>query len=102
MVAGRSTPMTSPDKRLDEVYADLSKVVRNPYDFGLGRRIPEPLSSALEKALCTLAQIQTERLFAHEGDLSAELSQDADRPSSRSLPAECGMSGIRVSEFCKR
>ena len=94
--------MTSTDKRLDGVYTTLCKIVKNPYDFGLGRRVPEPLSKALEGVLCTLAQIQTERIFADEGDLAAELSQDADRPSSRSSAGKDGSRVVKANEFSTR
>jgi hypothetical protein len=80
--------MTSTDRRINDVYTNLCKIVRNPHEYGLGRRVPEPLSKALEGVLCTLAQIQTEQLFADQGDLAAELSQGADKPSSTCSPCE--------------
>jgi hypothetical protein len=94
--------MTSTDKRLNDVYTNLCNIVRNPYEYGLGRRVPEPLSKALEEALCMLAQIQTERIFADERDPVAELSQDAGRSSSKSSVSKGGSTKVEVSEFCTR
>ena len=74
--------MPCTDDRINELYGNLCKIVRHPQEFGLGQTIPEPLATALEGALCTLNQMEMEQAFDEKGDLAAELSQDADSPSS--------------------
>jgi hypothetical protein len=88
--------MTCIDSRINELYGNLCKIMRHPQDFGLGQRIPEPLANALEGVLCTLNQIQMEQALDEKGDLAAELSQDADSPSSeRSASGNHGGQGQR-------
>ena len=90
------------DGRINELYANLCKIMRYPHEFGLGQRIPEPLANALEGALCTLNQIQMEQAFDEKGDLAAELSQDADSPSSERSAMSSRSTVVKVNDFCER
>ena len=67
---------------INDVYRKLCRIMRYPQEFGLGETAPEPLVNALEGVLCTLGQIQMEQALDEKGDLTAELSQDADKPST--------------------
>lgn len=74
--------MTCANSCINDVYERLCRILRHPHEFGLGENVPEPLVNALEGVLCTLSQIQMEQALDETGDLAAELSQDADQPST--------------------
>lgn len=82
--------------RISEVYAQLCSIMRNPQDFGLSETIPEPLHNALARVLCTLSQIEREKVFDDKGDLEIELSQDADQPSSQCSAENCGLTLVKA------
>lgn len=65
------------------VYLELGKILDQPRCFGLGKRVPAPLSQTLMQVRELL---KTEITSTNEssGDyLADELSQDADRPGCR-------------------
>ena len=69
------------DRRLQEIYRGMCGVLRHPHGYGLGESTPQPLADHLETWLGILGQIMQERATASNssnGDLEAELSQDAD------------------------
>lgn len=94
--------MTCTNRWTNEAYEKLCKVMRHPQEFGLGERVPESLANALEGVLCTLSEVLMEQAFDDKEDLAAELSQDADKPSSASSADEGGSTAVKVSEFCER
>jgi hypothetical protein len=74
--------MSNIDERLEESYEDLGRVLRSSQAFGLGPRVPPQLAKVLEKTLSVLSesmQKREEQRISMNGDLEAELSQDADR-----------------------
>ena len=67
---------------IQEVRVDLEAVLRKPQEFGLGPQLPQPLAAALKTALGKLGRIVCDmERRPPDGDLEAELSQDADQPS---------------------
>ncbi len=73
--------MSISDRRLEGIYHDLSQVLRGSQNFGLGSRPPRQLEIVLERALCSLSEVMHDRYNSYrsfDGDLEAELSQDAD------------------------
>ena len=94
--------MTCANSCINDVYEKLCKIMRHPQEFGLGESVPDPLANALEGVLCTLSQIQMEQVFDEKGDLAAELSQDADTPSSGCAADNGGSTAVKVCEFCER
>jgi hypothetical protein len=94
--------MTCTNGRINDVYRKLCRIMRHPQEFGLGGSVPDPLANALEGVLSTLSQIQLEQVFNEKGDLAAELSQDADTPSSECSADNGGSTALKVTEFCAR
>lgn len=73
--------MANVDHRLEEAYTSLCKILRDPHEFGLGVDVPPSLVDQLEKTLGLLSEVMdAPTLGASNGDLAAELSQDADHP----------------------
>ncbi len=63
------------------VYKALGHVLNNPQSFGLGDRAPKPLVEALSSMRRSLREeLEEENRLSAQDWLSAELSQDADRP----------------------
>jgi len=67
--------------RIKVVYNDLGRVLNSPESFGLGERAPQPLVAALtamrQKLMEELIDLKQ---WEVSDNLSAELSQDSDRP----------------------
>jgi len=67
--------------RIKVVYNDLGRVLNSPESFGLGERAPQPLVTALtamrQKLMEELIDLKQ---WEVSDNLSAELSQDSDRP----------------------
>lgn len=76
--------MESLTSRIKQVYRDLGRVLDRPESFGLGERAPKPLVNALTAMRQKLREELIElKQWAPGDELSAELSQDADRTRSR-------------------
>lgn len=71
------------DRRLQEIYTGMGRILRCPRDYGLGENAPQPLVDRLETWLGLLGEVMREREKipgSSNGDLEVELSQDADSP----------------------
>ncbi|MGZ4877759.1 MAG: hypothetical protein ACXV5M_06315, partial [Candidatus Angelobacter sp.] len=75
--------MESLKNRIKVVYNDLGRVLNSPESFGLGERAPKPLVNALTAMRQNLREELIDLKQWEAGDdLSAELSQDRDKPIS--------------------
>ncbi|MGZ4843288.1 MAG: hypothetical protein ACXVJ1_01190 [Candidatus Angelobacter sp.] len=75
--------MESLKNRIKVVYNDLGRVLNSPESFGLGERAPKPLVNALTAMRQKLREELIDLKQWEAGDdLSAELSQDRDKPLS--------------------
>lgn len=62
-------------------YKTLGRVLNNPQSYGLGDRAPKPLVEVLSAVRQSLREeLEEENRLSAQDWLSAELSQDADRP----------------------
>jgi hypothetical protein len=67
--------------QIQEVYAELGRVLDNPRRFGLSRQVPPPLADKLKWMRGMLEQALQEKAQQSppaDEDLAVELSQDAD------------------------
>lgn len=73
--------MSSKIKRLQDIYAQLGRVLKSPQSFDLGPDVPQPLAMCLETSLRALGDvIDIERTSAQSATVL--LSRDLDRKTS--------------------
>lgn len=67
--------------QIQEVHAELGRLLDNPESFGLGPQVPQPMADRLKRMRGMLEQAMREEECppADEEDLTEELSQDTDR-----------------------
>lgn len=70
--------------QLQQVYASLGEILEHPQSFGLGQHVPRLLAERLESIRRMLQEGMSEvEEEEPDGDLAAELSEDADDRSVR-------------------
>ncbi len=82
--------------RLLLIYKTLGQVLNNPQSYGLGDRAPKPLVEVLSAVRQSLREeLEEENRLSAQDWLSAELSQDADRPKPAAAKRAGGAGRLR-------